>query len=56
MKLSLSPVNQKLSLSPVNHDHTKDKRIAFVLLFSFFLMLFVEKTVPIKLISKARDK
>jgi hypothetical protein len=28
----------KLYLSPVNHDRTKGKRIAFVLLLAFFLI------------------
>jgi len=28
----------KVRLSPVKHDRTKGKRIAFVLLLSFFLM------------------
>ena len=28
----------KSALSPVNHDHTRDKRLALVILLAFFLM------------------
>jgi hypothetical protein len=35
---NLEPHFMKLFLSPVNHDRTKGRRIAFLLLFSSFLM------------------